>query len=228
MIKICGITRIEDARRAAECGANALGFIFWPRSPRFIDPFRARAIVASLPPLVTPVGVFVNQPAEYVNGVASLVGLGAVQLHGDEDAAYAESIRRPVIKALAFGKHAVDVEPWPSRFMLLLDAHDPEQRGGTGRTIDWSRAAGIARSRPTVLSGGLTPENVAQAIATVKPFGIDVSSGVEDAPGIKSHDRLSALFRALTKQSVVPNQRRERFSERQRVRGGRPRAQSRK
>jgi phosphoribosylanthranilate isomerase len=197
LIKICGITRGEDAQRAVECGANALGFIFWPKSPRFIDPFRARAIVASLPPFVTTVGVFVNQPADYVNGVASLAGLGAVQLHGDEDAAFAASIRRPVIKALAFGNHGGDIDVWPARYTLLLDAHDPDQRGGTGRTIDWAGAASIAASRRAILSGGLRPENVSAAMSAVKPFGIDVSSGVEDAPGIKNHERLQALFEAI-------------------------------
>jgi phosphoribosylanthranilate isomerase len=197
LIKICGITRSEDAERAVACGANALGFIFWPGSPRFIDPYRARAIAASLPPFVTTVGVFVNQPGEYVNGVASLAGLGAVQLHGEEDPTFAAAIRRPVIKALTFGSGAPDVEAWARRCTLLLDAHHPEQRGGTGRTIDWSRAATIAASRRVVLSGGLTPDNVTQAIASVNPFGIDVSSGVEDAPGIKNHGRLEALFHAI-------------------------------
>jgi len=197
LIKICGITRVEDAQRAVECGANALGFIFWPTSPRFIDPFRARAIVASLPAFVTTVGVFVNQPADYINGVASLAGLGAVQLHGDEDAAFAASIRRPVIKALAFGNHGADIGVWPARYTLLLDAHDPDQRGGTGRTIDWAGAASIAASRRAILSGGLRPENVTAAMSAVKPFGVDVSSGVEDAPGIKNHERLQALFEAI-------------------------------
>jgi len=204
LIKICGITRVEDAQCAVGCGADALGFIFWPKSPRFVDPFRARAIVASLPPFVTTVGVFVDQPAEYVNGVASLAGLGAVQLHGDEDAAFAASIRRPVIKALAVGKVDADHTAWPSRYTLLLDAHDPEQRGGTGRTIDWSRAAPIATARRTILSGGLRPENVAAAVSVVKPFGIDVSSGVEDAPGIKNRERLVALFEALHAINHVP------------------------
>jgi len=197
LIKICGITRIEDAHQAVACGANALGFIFWPRSPRFIDPFRARAIAASLPPFVTTVGVFVNQPGDYINGVASLAGLAAVQLHGEEDPAFAASIRRPVIKALALGTNHVGVDAWPGRYTLLLDAHDPEQRGGTGRTIDWRRAASIAASRPAVLSGGLTPENIAQAIAVVKPYGVDVSSGVEDSPGIKNHGRIESLFHAI-------------------------------
>src|SRR5262245_13977015 len=107
-IKICGITRQPDADAAVNLGADALGFIFWPNSPRFIDPYRARAIVASLPVFVTPVGVFVNQAIEYVNGVASLVGLGAVQLHGDEDPAFARAVRRPVIKALGTADAAVD------------------------------------------------------------------------------------------------------------------------
>ena len=197
LIKICGVTRLEDAQAAVACGANALGFIFWPKSPRFIDPFRARAIAALLPPFVTTVGVFVNQPAEYVNGVASLACLAAVQLHGDEDAAFAGAIRRPVIKAMAFGSREVRTDAWPERYTLLLDAHDPEQRGGTGRTIDWSHAASIAAERRAILSGGLTPENVADAVAVVRPFGVDVSSGVEDAPGIKNHQRLKALFEAI-------------------------------
>lgn len=195
-VKICGITRIDDANAAVELGAGALGFVFWPRSPRFIDPFRARAVVAALPPFVAAVGVFVNQPAEYVNGVASLVGLTAVQLHGDEDAAFARAIRRPVIKAITTGRDA-PLDAWAERYTLLLDAHDPEQRGGTGRTIDWTWAAAIAGARRVVLSGGLTPENAAEAVGRVRPFGIDVSSGVEHAPGIKSRERLKALFEAL-------------------------------
>ena len=197
IVKVCGITRLEDAATAGDLGAAAVGFIFWPRSPRFIDPYRARAIVRALPPFVTPVGVFVNQAADYINGVASLVRLGAVQLHGDEDAAFAASIRRPVIKALAFGNHGADIDVWPARYTLLLDAHDPDQRGGTGRTIDWAGAASIAASRRAILSGGLRPENVTAAMSAVKPFGIDVSSGVEDAPGIKNHERLQALFEAI-------------------------------
>src|SRR6266540_1362070 len=103
LVKICGITRLDDAHAAIDAGARALGFVFWPESPRFIDPYRARAIVAKLPPFVTPVGLFVNQPVEYVTGVASLVRLGAVQLHGDETVAFAESIRHSVIKALTLG-----------------------------------------------------------------------------------------------------------------------------
>jgi len=193
-VKICGITRLEDALAAVDAGANAIGFVFWPKSPRFIDPHRARAIAARLPPFVTPVGLFVNQPREYVGGVASLVRLGAVQLHGDETPEFAASIAAaPVIRALAVDKAAA----WPEGATLLLDAHDPVQRGGTGRTIDWMAAAAIAARRRVLLAGGLTPDNVAGAIAQVHPFGIDVSSGVERAPGIKDHQRIKALFEAV-------------------------------
>jgi phosphoribosylanthranilate isomerase len=200
-VKICGITRREDAEAAVSAGANALGFIFWPGSPRYIDPFRARAVTAALPPFVTPVGVFVDQPAEYVNGVASLAHLGAVQLHGEEAPDYARTMNRPVIKAVAVHGDAAAVldgfELWPERVLVLLDVHDPVRRGGTGRTIDWTAAAAAARRRRVVLAGGLTAENVGEAIARVRPFGIDVSSGVEKAPGIKDHGRLKALFEAV-------------------------------
>jgi len=195
LVKICGITRVEDAAAAVDCGAGALGFVFWPESPRCIDPHRARAIVATLPPFVTPVGVFVNQPAEYVRGVASLVRLGAVQLHGDETVGYAAGIATPAIKAVTVADPQLSV--WPVRTTLLLDVGDKEKRGGTGRTIDWTAAARLAAQRKILLAGGLTPENVAEAVAQVRPFGIDVSSGVERSPGIKDHRRLLALFEAL-------------------------------
>ena len=195
IVKICGITRPEDAEAAVAAGAGAIGFVFWPGSPRFIDPHRARRIAAALPPLVTAVGVFVNQPIAYVNGVASLARLGAVQLHGDETPAFAAAVSSPVIKALSPG--SADLGAWPARVRVLLDVHDPEARGGTGRTIDWTAAAAVAARREILLAGGLTPANVADAVARVRPFGIDVSSGVERAPGIKDHQRLRALFEAV-------------------------------
>jgi phosphoribosylanthranilate isomerase len=195
LVKICGITRLADAVAAVECGAGALGFVFWPGSPRCIDPYRARAIAATLPPLVTTVGVFVNQPEEYVASVASLVRLGAVQLHGDETAGYAAGLATPVIKAVTVADPQWSV--WPANTMLLLDVHDEEKRGGTGRTVDWTAAASVAAKRKILLAGGLTPENVADAVARVRPFGIDVSSGVERSPGVKDHQRLRALFEAL-------------------------------
>jgi phosphoribosylanthranilate isomerase len=202
-VKICGITRVEDALAAAEAGANAIGFIFWPGSPRFIDPYRARRIAAALPRLVTTVGVFVDQPVEYVAGVANLVPLGAVQLHGGETPAYAASLGRPVIKAVQPGGDALE-DQWPANVTLLLDARDPIRKGGTGQTIDWDAAAATAARRPALLAGGLTPENIGEAIVRVRPFGIDVSSGVEQAPGIKNHERLRALFKAIHGVHNVP------------------------
>jgi phosphoribosylanthranilate isomerase len=197
MVKICGITRAEDAAAAVALGASALGFVFWPGSPRAIDPHRARAIAASLPPFVTTVGVFVNQPAGFINSVSNLVGLGVVQLHGDEDPAFAGAVKRPVMKAVSLPADSASTARWPPRVMLLVDAHDPVRRGGTGTTADWGLAAALARQRSIVLAGGLTPDNVADAVGRVRPFGIDVSSGVELAPGIKDHQRMIALFERL-------------------------------
>jgi phosphoribosylanthranilate isomerase len=199
LVKICGITSVGDADAAVDAGAGALGFVFWPKSPRYIDPHRAREIVSRLPAFVVPVGVFVNQPAPHVRGVAALVGLGAVQLHGDEDVLYAARLNYPIIKAvsIAEGDDPERIDIWPRRTTLLLDVNDPIHRGGTGRTIDWSAAEPVARRRRTMLAGGLTPENVAEAVTRVRPFGIDVSSGVERAPGVKDPARIHALFEAL-------------------------------
>jgi phosphoribosylanthranilate isomerase len=196
LVKICGITRLEDAEAAVALGAGAIGFIFWPQSPRAIDPERARAIAAALPPFVTTIGVFVNQAPALVNDVAARVGLGAVQLHGDERVDVLAQIERPVVKAFAMGG-SEEPDAWPARVRLLIDAHDPDQRGGTGKTVDWGRAAAIAARRPVLLAGGLNAANVGDAIRAVRPFGIDVSSGVESSPGVKDHARMRALFEAV-------------------------------
>ena len=195
MVKICGITRQQDAEAAVDHGASAIGFIFWRGSPRFIDPYRARRIAKALPPFISTVGVFVNQPREYINGVASLVPLSVVQLHGDESPAFAAQLSRPVMKAITGRESASE---WPRQVMLLVDVHDPVKRGGTGHVVDWTMAAGIARDRHVVLAGGLTPDNVADAVGAVQPWGIDVSSGVESSPGIKDERRMAALFAAIT------------------------------
>jgi phosphoribosylanthranilate isomerase len=194
MVKICGITRPQDADAAVAGGAAALGFVFWPDSPRFIDPYRARSIASALPPFVSTVGVFVNQSNTFINGVASLVPLSVVQLHGEESPAFAAHLSRPVMKAIV---RPGAVETWPTSVMLLVDVHDPLKRGGTGLLSDWAMAAAIARERRIVLAGGLTPDNVADAIARVQPWGIDVSSGVEVSPGIKDERRMAALFAAV-------------------------------
>ena len=198
-VKICGITRSEDAKVAADLGAWAVGFVFWPRSPRFIEPSRARAIVDQLPAYVMPVGVFVDQPMEDVEEIARVVRLGAVQLHGDESVAYARRLTRRVIKALGLPQALADgiLQDWRDA-TVLLDATDAERRGGTGRPIDWRQAAEVAGRRPVVLAGGLRPDNVAEAVRVVRPAAIDVSSGVERAPGEKDPRLMQALFAAVS------------------------------
>ena len=197
-VKICGVTTPGDAVLAAELGASAIGLVFWPGSPRCVDAAQARAIVMALPPFVSAVGVFVNQVAESAQ-IARDVGLSAVQFHGDEPSAAYRDFPIRVIKAVtvldASAREAAAVVP--ATATVLLDAHDRVKRGGTGRQIDWSIASMIARERPIVLSGGLSADNVAAAIAAVQPYAIDVSSGVESAPGRKDPAKLRALFAAL-------------------------------
>ena len=199
-VKVCGIGRREDAALAVELGASALGFVFWPRSPRAVTAEQVREITQGLPPFVSRVGVFVNESAAAVRAAAARAGLTAVQLHGDEDAAEYAEIGLPVIKAVAVGESFTvsAVEEVPARVTVLLDAHDPIRRGGTGRVIEWTLASAAARLRPIILSGGLTPDNVKSAVAAVRPYAVDVSSGVEAAPGVKDEARLRAFFAALT------------------------------
>jgi phosphoribosylanthranilate isomerase len=195
-IKICGMTRVEDARSAVAHGASAIGFVFWPPSPRFVHPEAAREIVRALPDHVRAVGVFVDQGVEEINATAELVGLSAVQLHGDEPASMLKGIERQVIKALDLSNESVRAA-WPDDVMVLVDARDPERKGGTGRQADWERAATLARERRVLLAGGLTAENVVAAISAVRPYGVDVSSGVESSPGVKDPARLKAFFAAV-------------------------------
>lgn len=198
-VKICGITTPEDAVLAVELGATAIGMVFWPSSPRCIDPEQARAIVEALPHHVTIVGVFVNQTMEALS-IARRVGLDALQLHGDERVDDYFDLPVPVIKAIAVRdmRSVNEASALPKHVAVLLDAHDPIRRGGTGTQVDWSIAAAISRRRPVLLSGGLNPANVAEAIAAVRPNAIDVSSGVESEPGRKDPAKLRALFAALS------------------------------
>jgi phosphoribosylanthranilate isomerase len=198
-VKVCGITRREDAVLAVELGATALGFVFWPRSARAVSAAAVRELTDGIPAFVSRIGVFVNESFAVVLNTAAEAGLTGIQLHGDEDASEYEDSRLPIIKALPVGEgfSLSAVEDVPSRVTVLLDAHDPQRRGGTGRVIEWTVAAAAAKLRPVILSGGLTPDNVRSAVATVRPYAVDVSSGVESAPGIKDDNKLRAFFAAL-------------------------------
>jgi phosphoribosylanthranilate isomerase len=197
-MKFCGITRVADAWAAADLGAAAIGFVFAPASPRAIAPQAARAIAVTLPPFLQRVGVFVDLPAAEVRRIAEHVGLDAVQLHGRESAADAAAAWPRVIKALARdGDPVVAASAWPETVTLLVDAATGDAPGGTGQLADWPAAAGLARQRRLVLAGGLTAENVGEAIAIVRPYAVDVSSGIEVRPGEKSVARMRAFARAV-------------------------------
>ena len=190
-IKVCGITRVSDALHAVEQGATALGFVLWPKSPRAVGVDRAAEIIAALPSHVMTVGVFVNEPIDSIRSAVERARLTAVQLHGDEPPAYADALDWPVIRAVSVDEIDLVAEAWPADTPLLVDNIDPVRRGGTGGAIDWTRAAGVAKTRRVVLAGGLTPDNVATAIRAVHPFGVDVSSGVESGPGVKDLDKVT-------------------------------------
>lgn len=200
-VKVCGITRADDAALAAELGASAVGFIFWPQSPRYIEPSAAAAIARSLPAHVAPVGVFVNPTRDEVREIAAAVGLAAVQLHGDEPAALCEGLPYEIWKAVPVDsdrdRTRARVDQVPEQVTVLLDASDRTRRGGTGQTIDWAIAATIAADRRVMLAGGLAPENVGAALGVVQPYGLDVSSGVEESPGRKDPGRMRAFFDAV-------------------------------
>jgi len=193
-IKVCGITRLTDALHAVEHGATAVGFVLWPRSPRAVTIERAAEIIAELPSNVMTVGVFVNEPVDAIRQVVERARLTAVQLHGDEPPAYADALDWPVIRAVSVSDIGEASEAWSPDTALLVDNIDPVRRGGTGAAIDWSQAAVIAQKRRVVLAGGLTPDNVASAIRAVRPYGVDVSSGVESAPGVKDFDKVAQFI----------------------------------
>jgi len=202
-VKICGITRPQDADVAAGLGASALGFIFWPNSPRCVSAAAAKAIAAQVPAGVTKVGVFVDEPVEEIMRIVNEVGLDAVQLHGHETPAFCREVKArasesvSVIKAIGLDDESVKVAQFDPEVLLLVDAHDPAKRGGTGRTANWDAARDIAASRRTILAGGLNAANIKLAIRSVRPYGVDVSSGVESSPGIKDPNRLRTFFEAL-------------------------------
>ena len=200
-VKVCGITSYEDAAMALACGVDALGFNFYRPSPRYIDPAEVRAIIRRLPPLATTVGVFVNvEPPADVAEMARAAGVGVLQLHGDETAEYCRCLADwTLIKALRIGDEGIDAElqAYPVQAFLLDSRHD-NLFGGTGKTFDWSFCHAVGSVRPVILSGGLGPANVAEAIRCVKPYGVDVCSGVESAPGRKDSGKLKAFMDEVT------------------------------
>jgi phosphoribosylanthranilate isomerase len=195
-VKICGITSLEDALTAVEAGADALGFVFYSASPRHIFPEQAAEIIRNLPPFVQTAGLFVNEQPAVVNATADQCGLDIVQLHGEEPPEYCQSVRRRIIKAF----RVKDISTLDSLLQYhvagyLLDAWSPKAPGGTGQTFNWEIAAeAVTRGHRIVLAGGLTPDNITESIRRVCPYGVDVSSGVESAPGLKDASRISRFI----------------------------------
>ncbi len=206
-IKICGITNADDAKVAVEAGADAVGFVFHSASPRRVEPDAARAIIAQLPPFVLPVGVFVNEEVKVVRDIMDACGLALAQLHGDETAAYCESLGRPVLRAIRLKDRGslLALAEYKGRARVrgfVLDAFSESAFGGTGRVADWVLAAEAAKAAPVLLAGGLTPQNVGEGIRQVRPYGVDVSSGVEASPGKKDQAKMRAFVQAVRLVSV--------------------------
>ncbi|KIH85978.1 phosphoribosylanthranilate isomerase [Pseudomonas batumici] len=197
--KICGITRIEDALAAVDAGADAIGLVFYAKSPRAVTVQQARAIIAALPPFVTTVGLFVNASRCELGEILDAVPLDLLQFHGDETSEQCEGYHRPYIKALrvkAGDDIAAACKAYPGASGILLDTYVEGVPGGTGAAFDWSLVP-QGLSKPIILAGGLTADNVAEAIARVKPYAVDVSGGVEQSKGIKDRTKIEAFMRAV-------------------------------
>jgi len=195
-VKVCGMTSLKDALVAVEVGADAVGFIFYKKSPRSVTMKTVREIVLELPPFVDTVGVFVDETAEQVNKIADYCNLDIIQLHGDESPTYCKKIRRKVIKAFRI-KDMQSVKKI-SNFQVsgfLLDTFSEKLHGGTGKVFDWNLALPAKKFGPVIMAGGLTPNNVQQAVRQIRPYGVDVCSGVESEPGIKDHKKVRAFLK---------------------------------
>ncbi|MDA8387365.1 MAG: phosphoribosylanthranilate isomerase [Nitrospiraceae bacterium] len=203
-VKICGITNHDDALAAAEFGADALGFVFYKKSPRHITPEKAAQIIYRLPPFVAAVGVFVDEKKEEIEKIMGRIGLDAAQFHGNEPPEACEIPRR-TIKAIRV-KELTDLDPMRHYRVsaFLLDAYAPGALGGTGQVFNWSIAIDARAYGKIILAGGLTPDNVAVAVRMVKPYGVDVSSGVELEPGIKDHEKLRLFIQRAKEAIPVP------------------------
>lgn len=193
-IKVCGITRIEDAMAAAELGADALGFIF-AESPRRVNMTEAKEIIDQLPPFVSTVGVFVNAAVDEVCRVRDFCGLDAVQVHGQINDDDMDRIGGRVIRVIRVAPDdELDHRVYPGA-TILLDTFSKKAAGGTGQTFDWNKAVELAKNRTVILAGGLNPDNVARAVETVKPYAVDVSSGVESEIRRKDHEKLASFIK---------------------------------
>ena len=202
-VKICGITNIQDALAAAEAGADALGFVFFKESPRYIDPARAGEIIDSLPPFISTVGVFVNANENFVKYAVNESGVGILQFHGSETPDYCASFGMPYVKAFQVkDKESLNpLKDYPDVAALLLDAYSENSPGGNGVLFNWDIVEAATRSRSTsgriILAGGLTAENVAEAIRKVRPYAVDASSGVEVAKGKKDAEKMRRFISAV-------------------------------
>jgi phosphoribosylanthranilate isomerase len=197
-VKVCGTTRLKDALLAVECGADAIGFIFYKKSPRCVSAKTAKEICSKLPPFIHRVGVFVNETADTINRIAERCGLDAVQLHGDESPAFCKKIKHRVIKVVRV-KDAASLKEM-SRYAVdgfLFDTYKEDQWGGTGKVFDWELVTRAKKYGPVIIAGGLNPRNVKAAIQKVQPYGVDVSSGVEQSPGKKDPKKVKAFLKAV-------------------------------
>ncbi len=196
-VKICGITRYEDARIAVGLGVDALGFIFYPKSPRYVTPEAAREITERIPPFVTKVGVFVDEDAEKVHQAAAVAGVDTLQLHGSESPEYCGRFRCSVIKAfrVGVGLPLPDLDSYPVSG-YLLDTWDASAMGGTGKTFDWGIARDLClRHGNVIVAGGLGPSNLREALEALRPYGVDLNSGVEVKPGVKNPHKMGDAVR---------------------------------
>jgi phosphoribosylanthranilate isomerase len=201
-IKICGITSLDDALAAADAGADALGFNFYKKSPRYIEPEKAAEIIAQLPPLIMPVGVFINEREEKIREIQALTCMQAIQLHGDESPEFCQRFGTRVIKAFQVkDKESLKHMAHYRVGAFLLDSYHDNLRGGTGVTFDWHLAVVAKTFGRIILAGGLTPENVAEAVKLVQPYGVDVASGVEKEKGIKDHAKLRKFITEVRRAS---------------------------
>lgn len=198
-VKICGITSTTDALNAANAGADALGFVFYAKSPRYVTPEQAAEICQALPPFVTSVGLFMNADAEQVRATLDTVSLDLLQFHGSETPEFCRSFGRPYIKALGIQglvDFAEQADQYPDALGILVDSHALGKAGGTGQTFDW-KLLPKNYSKPIILAGGLNPENIAEAVRETSVYAVDLSSGVESSPGIKSKAKIDALMREV-------------------------------